>query len=159
MTNGQLRNLASCLQRDVYNIDTAARHLCQLVDNDKFSSPLTMEQVRIVGARYNRGIGLSIEQTLMNNCLRAALHAIYAFGLLFIVSLAGSKYDWMADVDPTITSGAIEDGSGNRVAFLGVTLVVAILAESVVALKARSALERASAMVLILGAIGAVLVL
>jgi len=95
----------------------------------------------------------------MSKFLLTALHAIYAFGLLFIVSLGGSKYDWMPDVDPTIATGAIEDGSGNRGAFLGVTLVVAILAEFVVVLKARSALERASAMVLILVAIGAVLVL
>jgi hypothetical protein len=95
----------------------------------------------------------------MREYLRAGLHAIYAFGLLLIVSLAGSKYDWMPEVDPTIATGAIEDGSGNRGAFLGVTLAVAILAESVVVLKARSALERASAMVLILVAIGTVLVL
>lgn len=66
MTNGELRNLANCLQRDVYNIDTVARHLRLLADHDKFSSPLTMGQVRIVGARYNRGIGLSIDQLKEN---------------------------------------------------------------------------------------------
>jgi hypothetical protein len=66
MTNAQLRSLASCLQRDVYNIDTVARHIRKLADHDKFSSPLTMEQVRIIGARYNRGIGLPLEKIKKN---------------------------------------------------------------------------------------------
>ena len=66
MTNTQLRSLASCLQRDIYNIDTVALHLRQLADHDKFSSPLTMEQMSIIGARYNRGVGISLEKIKEN---------------------------------------------------------------------------------------------
>jgi hypothetical protein len=62
MTNTQLRSLADCLERDVYNIDTVASHLRQLADHDHFSRPLTMENIRIVGARYNRGTGLTVEE-------------------------------------------------------------------------------------------------
>jgi len=43
-----------------------ARHFRQLVDHDKLPSPLSMDQVRIVGARYNRGIWLSLEQIKTN---------------------------------------------------------------------------------------------
>lgn len=66
MSMTDFRALASCLERDVFNIDTVARHLRQLVDHDKLPSPLSLEQVRIVGARYNRGIGLSLDQIQKN---------------------------------------------------------------------------------------------
>ncbi len=66
MSDSELRRLASCLQRDIYNIDTVARHLRELADHDDFSSPLSMEQVRIIGARYNRGVGLSLEKIKEN---------------------------------------------------------------------------------------------
>lgn len=69
MSTTQLRGLASCLQRDIFNIDVAARHLRQLIDHDGLQKGLpllTMDQVRIVGARYNRGIGLSLDEIKKN---------------------------------------------------------------------------------------------
>lgn len=69
MSTQQLRNLAACLEKDAFNIEVAARHLRQLIDHDglqKDSSSLTMDDVRIVGARYNRGMGLSLEQIKKN---------------------------------------------------------------------------------------------
>ena len=70
MSNSELRTLAGCLQRDVFNINIVARHLRMLIDHDGLqaanSSDLTMDQVRIVGARYNRGVGLSLEQIRRN---------------------------------------------------------------------------------------------
>ncbi len=65
MDNSQLRELANCLQHDVFNIQLAARHLYQLAEKDGFqvSLPhLTKEQIRIIGARYNRGVSLSLEK-------------------------------------------------------------------------------------------------
>ena len=61
MTVSKWRELAYCLERDVYNIGMAARHLRELIDHDKLPSPLSMDDVRIVGARYNRGKELSLE--------------------------------------------------------------------------------------------------
>jgi hypothetical protein len=69
MSTAQLRSLASCLQKDVFNIEVVARHLRQLLDHDglqKNPPLLTMEQVQIVGARYNRGIGLPIDAIKKN---------------------------------------------------------------------------------------------
>ena len=69
MSTTQLSDLASCLQKDVFNIEVVARHLRQLIDHDglqKNPPLLTMEQVRIVGARYNRGIGLSLDEIKKN---------------------------------------------------------------------------------------------
>ncbi len=69
MSTMQLRNLAICLEKDNFNIEIVARHLRQLIDHDGFqkNSPhLTMDQVRIVGARYNRGIGLSLDKIKEN---------------------------------------------------------------------------------------------
>ncbi|HEF5871571.1 TPA: hypothetical protein SAY52_002170 [Burkholderia cenocepacia] len=66
MSASQFRNLAHCLQRDVFNIDVVARHLSQLAKSDGFQYPFSMDQIRIVGARYNRGSGLSLEQIRQN---------------------------------------------------------------------------------------------
>lgn len=69
MSDDQLRELSACLERDVYNIDVVARHLRQLIEHDKLQGSLpelSMEQVRIVGARYNRGVGLSMEELMKN---------------------------------------------------------------------------------------------
>lgn len=69
MSTQEMRELADCLQKDVFNIEVVARHLRQLIDHDGLQdSPpiLTMEQVRIVGARYNRGIGLSLDEIKKN---------------------------------------------------------------------------------------------
>jgi hypothetical protein len=69
MSTAQLRNLARCLQKDVFNIEVVARHLRQLLDHDglqKNPPLLAMEHVRIVGARYNRGIGLSLDDIKKN---------------------------------------------------------------------------------------------
>ncbi len=65
MDNSQLRELENYLQHDVFNIKLAARHRYQLAEKDGFqvSLPhLTEEQIRIIEARYNRGISLSLEK-------------------------------------------------------------------------------------------------
>ncbi|EOL9020636.1 hypothetical protein ACP6QU_002361 [Cronobacter dublinensis] len=56
MSTIQWRQLASCLEKDAYNISLVARHLRQLANYDKFAQALRKEDIRIVGARYNRGI-------------------------------------------------------------------------------------------------------
>lgn len=69
MSPSQHRDLASCLQKDAFNIDVVARHLRQLIDHDGLQPnppQLTMEEVRVVGARYNRGVGLSLENIKKN---------------------------------------------------------------------------------------------
>jgi hypothetical protein len=66
MTKNQFRELALCLERDAFNIDIVAQHLRQLINHDRLPSPLSMDDIRIVGTRYNRGIGLSLEQIKQN---------------------------------------------------------------------------------------------
>ncbi|MBR8224823.1 hypothetical protein [Burkholderia ambifaria] len=66
MSASQFRSLAHCLQRDVFNIDLVARHLHQLAKRDGFQYPFSMDQIRIIGARYNRGSGLSLDQIKQN---------------------------------------------------------------------------------------------
>ncbi|KPC27370.1 Uncharacterized protein AC496_2730 [Pseudomonas savastanoi pv. glycinea] len=61
MQISQLRSLANCIENDVYNIDIAAKHLRMLADHDHFTS-IGMDEVRVTGARYNRGTGLSLEE-------------------------------------------------------------------------------------------------
>ncbi|WP_312802501.1 hypothetical protein [Atlantibacter hermannii] len=66
MDSMQIRTLAHCLENDVYNIERVARHLHQLAEYDNFSYPLNTEQVRIIGARYNRGTALSLADIKRN---------------------------------------------------------------------------------------------
>jgi len=66
MDSMQIRTLAHCLENDVYNIEIVARHLHQLAEYDNFSYPLNTEQVRIIGASYNRGTALSLADIKRN---------------------------------------------------------------------------------------------
>jgi hypothetical protein len=69
LSTTQWRNLADCLQHDIYNITLAARHLRQLIDHDGLqTSPpaLSTDAMRVAGARYNRGIGLTLESIRRN---------------------------------------------------------------------------------------------
>lgn len=55
----------------------------------------------------------------MQRMVRLATLAIYAIAVLGILLLDGSKYDWMAEVDPTFAPDSIEtNGSRNLVATL-----------------------------------------
>lgn len=69
MSTSEQRDLATCLQKDVFNIDVVALHLRQLIDHDGLQPnppQLPIDAVRIVGARYNRGIGLSLDDIRKN---------------------------------------------------------------------------------------------
>ena len=69
LTTPQWRGLANCLENDAFNISLVARHLRQIIDHDKLqgSKPaLDMDAVRVAGARYNRGLGLSLESIRRN---------------------------------------------------------------------------------------------
>jgi hypothetical protein len=69
MTADQLKSLANCLQQDAYNIDLVAMHLRQIIDHDglqKAPPSLDPEAVKVAGARYNRGLGLSLDAIKKN---------------------------------------------------------------------------------------------
>lgn len=53
--------MSQCLEKDTYNINLAAMRLRQLADYDKLPVRLSMNDVKIVGTRYNRGINPSLE--------------------------------------------------------------------------------------------------
>ncbi len=71
----------------------------------------------------------------MQRLVRLATLAIYAIAVSGILVLGGSKYDWMAEVDPAFTPGSIEtDDSRNLVA----TLLLLAALSAMVALAAMS---------------------
>lgn len=63
MSQDQFRELSLCLERDSYNIDLAARHLRQLADHDGYQT-VGFEEVRVIGARYNRGMDISMQAVM-----------------------------------------------------------------------------------------------
>ncbi len=69
MSGSDQRKLLRCLETDVFNIDLAAQHLKILAQHDNFHRllpKLSKKQIRIIGARYNRGMGLSIDAIKKN---------------------------------------------------------------------------------------------
>jgi hypothetical protein len=66
LSTSQFRDLGLSLERDTYNIWLTARHLRELIKYDNLKSPLSMNDIRIVGARYNRGTGITLEQIRRN---------------------------------------------------------------------------------------------
>lgn len=68
-TVAQYSELASLLSRDETNIALVARHLVDLAERDGFHTSLpnlTEDQIKVIGARYNRGIGMSLESIRRN---------------------------------------------------------------------------------------------
>jgi hypothetical protein len=69
MSTSDLRKLATCLEKDIFNIQLAAKPVREIIDHDKlqkFPPFLTMDDVRVIGARYNRGLGVTLEQIKQN---------------------------------------------------------------------------------------------
>lgn len=67
MNIAQLRALSNCLQHDTYNIELVARHLRELANYDHLPMNLRKEDVRIIGARYNRGIKPTLNEIKRNS--------------------------------------------------------------------------------------------
>lgn len=69
MTDEDVRGLAGCLEKDSFNLRLVAKHLSDLARHDfpkADTENLTPEQIKVIGARYNRGIGLSLESIKKN---------------------------------------------------------------------------------------------
>jgi hypothetical protein len=68
-TREQYDRLAALLSQDDRNIAVVARHLRDLAERDGFAADLpnlSHDQIKVVGARYNRGTGLSLAQIRQN---------------------------------------------------------------------------------------------
>lgn len=90
----------------------------------------------------------------MQRLVRLAILAIYATAVLGILLLGGSKYDWMAEVDPAFAASSIEiDDSRNLVATL--LLLAALSAMAALAAIGKTRGERTLPLVLSLVAVGA----
>ncbi|MFN7125022.1 MAG: hypothetical protein ACK4M8_04010 [Allorhizobium sp.] len=90
----------------------------------------------------------------MQPMVRLATLAIYAIAVSGILVLGGSKYDWIAQVDPAFAASSIEtDGSRNLVATL--LLLAALSAMAALAAMSKTRGKRMVPLVLSLVAVGA----
>ena len=90
----------------------------------------------------------------MQRMVRLATLAIYAIAVLGILVLGGSKYDWMAEVDPAFAASSIDtDGSRNLVVTL--LLLAALSTMAALAAIGKTRGERILPLVLSLVAVGA----
>lgn len=70
----------------------------------------------------------------MKNKFRLLLWLIYLLGLLFLFLFSGSKYAWMAEIDPSLSLDSIQDNSDNNMfaflilcALIGVQVLVFVI--------------------------------
>jgi len=69
MSYSELRDLSNCLETDTFNISLVADHIVEIIQLDNLGTSaahISMDDVRIIGARYNRGLGLSLDRILQN---------------------------------------------------------------------------------------------
>lgn len=65
---------------------------------------------------------------------RYLVHLANFVCLVLLLLLPASKYAWMADLDPEAGTPALEDGSGNRLVFMGSCVAVAFVLTAPLAL-------------------------
>jgi hypothetical protein len=73
--------------------------------------------------------------------------AVFLLALLGMLLLGGSKYDWMVDVDPTVSVKAIET-TGNRDLAASLLLATALCAAAILARLHESRRARVAALLL-----------
>jgi hypothetical protein len=66
LSTSEMRELSNCLEKDTFNIATVAQHLDQLSKVDGLTRPFSDDDIKIIGARYNRGSGLSLDKIKQN---------------------------------------------------------------------------------------------
>jgi len=71
----------------------------------------------------------------MKNIFHFAAYFIYLFGLLLLLVLQANKYDWMKDFDPSIS--VPKDPSGDSAVFATLLLIVMIMTQIYVVIKAK----------------------
>ena len=89
----------------------------------------------------------------MKKLLRVVVHLMFACGLFILYILPSNKYNWMQELDPSISADSLEDVSGNRAIFTSLLLILIISAQLVLVAKISNKKEKAGSIVLILIAV------
>jgi hypothetical protein len=80
-------------------------------------------------------------------------YAIYLVGLALFFLFSGSKYDWMTDVDPSVSSKLIQEGSDNRLIVVSIVLFVMLFTQFLLLLIAKKKFEKIISAVLMIFAV------
>lgn len=86
----------------------------------------------------------------MKMIARIFVHLLFAFGLLAFIATPSNKYSWMKDMDPSITSLPVDDGSGNRTIFTLVVLIAIVVTQLGIVFITKSKKEKVVSIVLVL---------
>ncbi|WP_175703042.1 hypothetical protein [Burkholderia ambifaria] len=90
----------------------------------------------------------------MTRLFRFAIHVACVIGLLVVVAIAGNKYAWMHEVDPSIAIGTIQDEAGDRALVAYVLLIAVAAAQAVLLAKSTAAGAKSWVGLLMLAATG-----
>lgn len=85
----------------------------------------------------------------MNRLYKLAAYALYALGLVAFWLLAGSKYGWMEQMDPSISAADIEGGSDGRLIVSALFLLAMVASQGVLALRSANRGEQLVCILLI----------
>ena len=89
----------------------------------------------------------------MKTIVRIFAHLMFVFGLLVFIATPSNKYTWMKDIDPSITTLPVDDGSGNKTIFTLLLLIVIVATQLGMVFITESKKEKVVSIVLVLVAI------
>ena len=89
----------------------------------------------------------------MKLLLRVIAYLLYACGLFFFYILPSNKYNWMREMDPSVSDSSLVDASGNSVIFTFLFLIVIIATQLVIAVKSANRTEKVGSIALAVVAI------
>lgn len=89
----------------------------------------------------------------MKTLFRVFTHLLFAFGLLVFIATHSTKYSWMKDMDPSMSTLPVDDGSENRTIYTFLLLVVIVATQIGIVFIAKGRKEKIVSIVLAIVAI------
>lgn len=88
----------------------------------------------------------------MNIILKLIVHVLFVFGLGILYLLPRNKYDWMHAVEPSITNLPVDQSADSRLIFTATVLLVIVLTQGLLVVKASKRKEKILSLLLIFAA-------
>ena len=89
----------------------------------------------------------------MTKIVKIMSYILFVVGMLLFYLFPTNKYEWMQELDPSITASSIESPSGNSVVFTLLLLILIVAAQIIVCIKSNNMKERVISIVLMLTAV------
>ena len=89
----------------------------------------------------------------MPKILKVIIHLLFVIGIFLFYVVPVNKYEWMQEIDPSITAASIESTSGNGALFTFLMLILIVLTQIIFFAKSTRMTEKIVSMILIVIAV------